>query len=232
MSIASLPTRMASPVGLPPLENGDRLARDEFERRWEAMPWLKKAELINGRVSMSAAAVRTDRHGHPHSRLILWLSTYAIHTPGVQDADNSSLYLDLDNALQPDAFLRIHSERGGQSQLAAEGYVEGAPELVAEVAASSASIDLHDKLKVYRRHGVREYVVWRVYDEAVDWFVLEQGRYNRLALEGEYYKSRVFPGLWLDAAALVRGDGLEVLRVLQQGIASPEHAAFVSRLKG
>ncbi len=29
---------------IPPLENGDRLNRDEFEQRYEAMPSLKKAE--------------------------------------------------------------------------------------------------------------------------------------------------------------------------------------------
>jgi hypothetical protein len=158
------------PGGAPPvfpLENGDRLTRDEFERRWAAMPHLKKAELIEGMVHM-AAAVRTDHHGHPHSRIMLWLSTYAIYTPGVQDADNASIQLDLDNEPQPDGFLRIARELGGQSEITQDGYTSGAPELVAEVAASSASIDLHDKLNVYRRHGVKEYVVWRVLENECD----------------------------------------------------------------
>jgi Uma2 family endonuclease len=214
-----------------PLEPGDRLTREEFERRWKAMPHIKRAELIEGVVYM-AAAVRADRHGHPHSRLMVWLGTYAIHTPGIQDADNSSLLLDLDNEPQPDALLRIPKELGGQSEVTSEGYVSGAPELVAEIAASSASIDLHGKFHVYRRHGVQEYIVWRVLEEAMDWFVLEEGRYRALEADaGGVFKSRVFPGLWLDAPAMVRGDGLAVLKVLQEGMNSEEHAQFAARLK-
>src|SRR5207302_3112701 len=103
---------------------------------------------------------------------------------------------------------------------------------LAEVAASSASYDLHVKLDAYRRNEVREYVVWRVLDQAVDWFVLREGRYELLLVdEAGLYKSEVFPGLWLDPAALVRGDLASVLQALQQGLASPEHAAFVARLQ-
>jgi Uma2 family endonuclease len=149
----------------------------------------------------------------------------------VQGGDNSTLRLDLDNDPQPDAFLRILPEFGGQSRTA-NGYVEGATELIAEVAASSASYDLHDKLNAYRRNGVREYVVWRVYDQAIDWFVLREGKYDRLSLTPEgLYQSEVFPGLWLDPAALLRGDLALVLQVVQRGLATPEHARFVNRLE-
>ena len=121
---------------------------------------------------------------------------------------------------------------GGQSRMSADGYVESAPEWIGEIAASSVSYDLHDKLNAYRRNGVREYFVWRVLDREVDWFVLREGRYERLALSASsWYQSEVFPGLWLDAAALLRGDLATVLNVAQQGIASPEHAAFVQRLQ-
>jgi Uma2 family endonuclease len=121
---------------------------------------------------------------------------------------------------------------GGQARLSADDYVEGGPELAAEVAASSAAIDLNNKLRVYRRNQVQEYVVWRVLDGAVDWFILAEGRYDRLVLGPDgVYRSRVFPGLWLDAAALVRGDLAAVQRALQQGITSPEHAAFVAALQ-
>lgn len=54
---------------LPPLENGDRLNRFEFERRYEAMPQVKKAELIEGIVYMPAA-LRFKSHGQPHSRIL------------------------------------------------------------------------------------------------------------------------------------------------------------------
>jgi Uma2 family endonuclease len=213
-----------------PLENGDRLTRAEFERRWKAMPQVKHAELVEGVVYM-AAALRIDQHGEPHAFIMTWLGTYAFATAGVQMGDNASLQLDLDNEPQPDALLRIHRECGGQSEMTHDGYVSGAPELVAEVAASSTSIDLHAKLNVYRRHGVREYVVWRVLEDEIDWFVLNEGRFDPMSTdEGQVYKSRVFPGLWLDAPALIRRDGAAVLKTLQQGVATPEHAEFVARL--
>jgi Uma2 family endonuclease len=119
-------------------------------------------------------------------------------------------------------------ECGGQARLV-DGYVTGAPELVLEIAASSASYDLHEKLNAYRRNGVREYVIWRVWDEAIDWLVLRQGRYEPLAPVDGVYRSEVFPGLWLDAAAVLRSDLARVLEVLQQGLAGQEHADFVRK---
>jgi hypothetical protein len=146
--------------------------------------------------------------------------------------DNSTVRLDLDNEPQPDAVMIIDPARGGQARVSADDYIEGAPELVGEIAASSAGIDLNSKLRVYRRNGVREYLVWRVLDQAIDWFVLRHSRYERLAPGSSgAYQSEVFSGLWLDPSALVRFDLAAVLQVLQQGLASPEHAAFVTRLQ-
>lgn len=212
-----------------PLENGDRLTRAEFERRYEAMTHVKKAELIDGVVYMPSP-VSLEYHGSPHADMMTWLGVYRAAAPGVQVGDNSTVRLEGDNEPQPDGFLRLATP-GGQSRIDEDGYVEGAPELMAEIAASSASYDLHDKLDVYRRHNVREYVVWRTYEEAVDWFVLRRGRYGRLPLTDGVYQSRVFPGLWLHPGALVRGDLATVLQVLHRGLASPEHAAFVARLR-
>ena len=215
---------------VPPLENGDVLTRAEFERRYETMPHLKKAELIEGVVYVPSP-VRHQSHGHPHTRLITWLGYYEANTPGVQASDNSTVRLDLDNEPQPDGLLFIDPACGGQAHIDAADYIAGAPELVAEVAASSASYDLHVKLRVYRRNGVREYLVWRVLDQAVDWFVLRAGQYEPLPVDTEgLLRSEVFPGLWLDPAALLRGDLATVLAVVQRGLASPEHAAFVARL--
>jgi len=215
---------------LPSLEPGDRLTRAEFERRYEAMPHLKKAELIEGVVYMPSP-VRHRRHGRPHGRLITWLGVYEAATPGVEIGDNSSARLDLDNEQQPDALLLIAPEHGGQAKIGADDYIEGAPDLAGEVAASSVSYDLNVKLNVYRRNGVREYIVWRVLNRAVDWFVLRDGQFERLLPDSQgLLKSDVFPGLWLDSAALLRGDMATVLAIVQQGIATPEHAAFVARL--
>ncbi|BAY19296.1 hypothetical protein NIES21_51560 [Anabaenopsis circularis NIES-21] len=146
---------------IPPLENGDKLTRAEFERRYHAMPNLKKAELIE-RVVYVASPVRAKTHGKPHSRIMTWLGTYEAATLGVETLDNTTVRLDADNEPQPDALLRI--EQGGQSSITEDDYVEGAPELIVEIAASSASYDLHEKLKVYRRNQVQEYLVWRVYN--------------------------------------------------------------------
>jgi len=215
---------------VPPLEPGDRLTRAEFERRYEAMPGLKKAELIEGVVYMPSP-VRHQLHSLPHSLLVGWLVQYRGGTPGVFPGDNATTRLDLDNEPQPDALLFIDPARGGQARVSEDDYIEGAPELVAEVASSSASYDLGAKLHVYRRNGVREYVVWRVLDEEVDWFVLRHEQYQRQEPDAQgLLRSEVFPGLWLDPAALVRGDVATVLAAVQQGLATPEHAAFVARL--
>ncbi len=219
------------PRSIPPLESGDRLTREEFERRYEAMPNVKKAELIDGVVYMPAA-VRYEGHGRQHAILNGWLAVYVAGTPGVEAGDNATVRLDLDNEPQPDLLLRLPESLGGQSRVDADGYLEGPPELVAEIVASSAAYDLHQKLNVYRRHGVREYIVWRVLDEKIDWFILREGRFDRLAPDaGGVYKSEVFPGLWLDAAALLRGEQAAVLNVLNEGLASPEHAEFAERLE-
>lgn len=143
-----------------PLENGDCLTRGEFERRYQTLPFLKKAELIEGVVYMSSP-VRVS-HGESPAHLLGWLYTYLMATPGISLADNTTVRLDADNEPQPDALLRI--QVGGQSRISGDGYIEGAPELMAEVAGSSASLDLRDKLRVYRRNQVQEYLVWRVYE--------------------------------------------------------------------
>jgi Uma2 family endonuclease len=226
----SLALKYGSPV-IPPLEQGDRLSRAEFERRYEAMPHVKKAELIEGVVHMPSP-VRANRHSDPHADLMWWLGTYRVSTPGVRVSDNGTVRLDEENEPQPDASMRIEWAYGGQARVDEDDYVEGGPELAAEVASSSASIDLHDKLRAYQRNNVREYIVWRILDGVLDWFVLRRGRYAPLKPTKEgIYQSKVFPGLWLDAAALTRFDLTRVLEVAQQGVASPEHARFVAKLQ-
>ncbi len=214
------------------LEPGDRLTRDEFERRYAAMPSLKKAELIEGVVYMPSP-VRVRRHGGPHAKVITWLGNYEAKTPGVEVADNATARLDLENEPQPDAMLYIAPELGGQVRITPDDYIEAAPELVAEVASSSASYDLNTKLDAYRRNGVQEYIVWRVLDQQIDWFVLRGGRYERLEPDDRgVVRSQVFPGLWLDTAALLRGDLAGTLQVLDEGLATAGHAGFVTRLSG
>lgn len=222
---------LSTPVQLPPLESGDRLTRYEFEQRYQAMPHLKQAELIEGVVYV-ASPVRANFHGQPHASIVGWLLVYSAATPGVYLADNTTVRLDADNEPQPDALLRIEPEVGGNSRVTEDDYIEGAPELIAEIAASSASYDLGDKLNAYRRNGVQEYIVWQSYENKLDWFRLREGRYVALEPDGEgIIRSEVFPGLWLSVAALQGGNLAEVLAVLQRGLQTPEHQAFVERLQ-
>jgi Uma2 family endonuclease len=216
---------------VPPLEPGDRLTREEFERRYEAMPRVRKAELIEGVVYMPSP-VRHRRHGRPHFRLISWLGAYEAETPAVEGGDNSTARLDLANEPQPDALLLVDPDCGGQARFSDDDFLIAAPELAAEVSASSASYDLHSKLAIYRRAGVQEYLVWRVLETQLDWFILRGHDYERLQPGADgLLRSHVFPGLWLDAAALPRGDQARVMAVVKQGLASSEHAAFVARLQ-
>ncbi len=217
--------------GIPPLEPGAHLSASEFLRRYEAMPEVKKAELISGIVYM-ASPVRLDQHGEPDNLIQTWLGNYSIATPGVKAAANSTLRLGPDDVPQPDGLLRITPECGGQAQLDAKGYLRGAPELAVEVAASTASLDVREKLTAYRRASVREYLVWRTEDGAIDWGTLEEDEYRPLPQsEDGSLRSRIFPGLWLHTGTLIARDGAAVLAKLREGLQSPEHAAFVEGLK-
>lgn len=216
---ATRSTRKIAPnPNILPLENGDRLTQAEFERRYDAMPNLKKAELIEGIVYMGSP-LRIRQHGNPHARVMTWLGVYWAATPGIELGDNSTVRLDADNEPQPDALLRI--ETGGQSILSKDDYIEGAPELIVEIAASSVSIDSHTKLNVYRRNEVQEYILWRVEEEELDWFQLKEGKYiQQQTNDAGIAKSEIFPGLWLDCSALLTGNLARVIEIVQQGIAS------------
>ncbi|MBD2514034.1 Uma2 family endonuclease [Nostoc sp. FACHB-973] len=216
---------------LPPLESGDRLTRPEFERRYAAAPHIKKAELIEGIVYI-ASPVRHEQHGKPHSRVITWLGVYQSLTPGVDLSVEPTVRLDLDNEPQPDAVLFIEPDAGGQTRLSSDGYIEGSPELIVEIAASSVAIDRGSKKQVYRRNGVLEYVIWQSYENQIEWFCLIDGEYQLLSPSADgIIRSQVFPGLWLAVEALLNNQMVQVLEVVQGGLKSAEHNAFVQQLQ-
>jgi Uma2 family endonuclease len=215
---------------VPPLETGDRLTAREFERRYDAMPGLKKAELIDGVVYVPSPT-RWDLHAVQHQALSAWLGTYWAHTLGVQAGQSATLRLDMENEPQPDLSLIILPSCGGQAAIDEDRYIVGAPELVAEIAASTASLDMNAKFRLYLRSQVREYIVWRVLDDAIDWFVHRGGEFQQLARDSAgIIKSEIFPGLCLDSEAMIKLDLPRVLKVLQEGICSPEHSVFVAKL--
>jgi hypothetical protein len=229
---AVTPTTEPTLPRFPPLQTGDRLTRDEFERRYHAMPHQFKAELIEGIVYVMGPPVTDPGHSLPHFRFIGWLAFYEANTPGTAGGDNGTIRLDLDNEPQPDTFLRVLPSFGGQTRDTEDKYIEGAPELIAEIAGSSVNYDLHEKLNAYRRNGVREYIVWRTWDRELDWFKLQQGQFVKQSPDEQgWIKSSVFPGLWLDVKSLLAGESKQVLAVLQQGINSAEHEEFVAKLE-
>ena len=204
---------MAPMTAVPDLESGDRLTRAEFHHRYCARRNLGKAELVEGVVYV-ASPVRVSVHARQHADIMGWLAVYRSLHPDVQVADNGTVLLGEDNEVQPDAAL--WREEPGGPHVTERGYLEGAPQLVVEVAASSASYDLHDKLAAYRRNGVREYVVWRVLDGMIDWFRLREGAYEWVEPnEWGVVESEVFPGLRLHVPRLLAGDLAGVLRELE-----------------
>ena len=231
------------PPLVPPLVNGDYLTRDEFHRRYEAMGRGVRAELIEGVVvvhqtSGMASSVSLDKHSEPHSLLHGWAFVYFARTPGLRLGIDGTIFADLDNEAQPDVLLGIPESLGGQTRVLTRGgkqYLSGVPELVGEVAASTSSTDLNAKLKAYQRNGVREYIVLltEVQPPTVRWLVSDGGRLSDMTPDPAdgLLKSRAFPGLWLDADALLRADVGRLVAAVERGCATPEFAAFAEELK-
>jgi Uma2 family endonuclease len=213
---------------IPELHNGDHLSRDEFMRRYEAAPPGVWAELIGGEVYMSSPV--GGKHGLYHVELDLVLGTYKAHTPMVEAADNVTTYVDHESATQPDSMLRLLEKFGGQSYWNEENYLEGAPEFLGEIAHSSVAIDLGRKRNRYEEVGVIEYVVVCVEQQELHWFHFPSKRELKPNSDG-IYKSRVFPGLWINGPALLARDSAKLLATIQEGCASKEHAAFLKKMQ-
>jgi Uma2 family endonuclease len=214
---------------LPPLENGDRLDQKTFHARYEGMSADTRAELIGGIVYMSSPQKRP--HGRCQRLLSRWMGEYEEATPGTEGLDNSTSILGGESEPQPDACLLILPEHGGQTWENAEHYLCGAPELVAEVAWATESIDLHGKKADYEKAGVREYIVVALRMQRVFWFVRRRGHFKEMAAAADgILRSDVFPGLWLDPSALLHHDSKQLMTVLRRGLRSPQHTAFVAKL--
>jgi len=240
-TMQTTPVPVVAPVSIPRLQNGDRLTRVEFERRYLAMPEVKKAQLIEGIVYMPSP-VRYTQHAGPHAIVMGWLTHYVCKAPQIKIGDNGTSRLDEDNEPHPDAMLLLPKHMGGTAWIDDDGYVSGAPDFVCEVSASSVSIDMHAKLNAYRRNGVREYLVIRTEDQAVDWFELVDGQYQPQTPDAQTpdaqtpddsgrLSSKLFPGLWLDTAALLAGDLAKLFACVDKGTATTEHQEFVKKLE-
>ena len=214
LAVANKPSAAASSPSRPlPLESGEFMHSREFLRRYERMPQVKKAELIEGVVYMGSPV--SVRHAKPDALIQGWLVAYVSRHPETEALTNATVILDAENTVQPDALLRRLPEHGGLTRVNDDGYLAGPPELIVEVATSSASIDLRDKRRAYCRNGVREYLVWLVAEARLEWFCLEGDDYRPQLpdAQGMLY-SRVFPGLQLPVAPLLAGDTAQVLATL------------------
>ena len=209
------------------LHNGDRMNREEFHRVYQRMPEHFQAELIGGTVYVASPLKR--RHGTNHLPLGSLFFAYEGNTPGIESGDNTTVLLGDDGEPQPDLFLRILPEHGGQSRTTDDDFVLGAPELVAEIAHSSRAIDLHAKKDDYTLYGVQEYLVVCLREQELRWFDLQSGGELSSDADG-ICRMRSFPGLWIHGEALLAKDYHRLMEVLQQGFATAEHAEFVARL--
>jgi Uma2 family endonuclease len=217
------------PKTLPPLEAGQHLDQATFHERYAAMPPETRAELVGGIVNMPSPL--SNDHGEDDNDVGGWLFTYKMFTPGVGSPNNATVKLDPKGEPQPDCQLRIPRELGGQTYVDNDGYITGAPELVIEVARSSRHFDLTVKKADYERAGVREYVVIALDPNEVYWFIRRGDRFEDWPPGPDgIHRSEVFPGLWLDADALFVKDRRRLITVLEQGLATTEHTAFVAKL--
>jgi Uma2 family endonuclease len=229
MSTVEERSRASTTTSVPLLAEGQRLSQAEFHRRYEAMPPETRAELVGGIVYMSSPM--TADHGESTPDVTIWLGLYRRRTPGVRQADGATLMLGDYGEPQPDALLRIDPEHGGSCYANEENYLTGPPELIVEVAKSSRPIDLGAKRDDYERAGVREYVVVAITTDEIHWHVRRDDKLVRISPDADgIYRSSVFPGLWLDPGALLRGDLDGLIAMLERGLATSEHAAFVARL--
>jgi Uma2 family endonuclease len=209
------------------LHNGDRMNQPEFHKRYETCPDDVKFELVGGIVYM-ASPLRYP-HGTYHLKLGAVFDIYASATPGVEGADNTTTILGEEAEPQPDLLLRIVEECGGQSKVDEDDYLQGAPELIAEVAHSSRSMDLNQKKDDYYRSGVLEYVVLAVEEEELHWFHFPSGDSLDADRKG-VHRSKVFPGLWIHTPSLLEKKSGSLHRVLRRGLATRSHQEFIKQL--
>jgi Uma2 family endonuclease len=208
--------------------NGDRLTQPKFHRLYEATPPEVKAELIGGIVYITGP--KSLRHGEPHASFAAILGNYEAATPGVEAGLGATVILGEESEPEPDLYLRLLPQYGGMTRVNEDEYLVGPPELVIEIAHSSVAIDLHAKRLDYEKAGVLEYLVLCVAEGELRPFDLKTGRELTIEDDG-VFRSKVFPGLWIDAAAILSGDTRRLLSVLQKGLKSTGHAAFVKELE-
>jgi Uma2 family endonuclease len=187
------------------------MTRQEFHAAYANYEGLARVELIEGVVYLPSP-ISLAGHARPQSLVLFWLNAFAAAQPAVEAVGPASVLLDDQNEPEPDAML-LRTTPGWLNE---EGFLVKIPELAVEIANSSRSRDLHQKLRAYERNGIAEYVVWRVSDGEIDWFELREGRYVKRAADASgMIESREFPGLVMDVPAMLAMDRAKVLAALK-----------------
>ncbi|MBI2761360.1 MAG: Uma2 family endonuclease [Chloroflexi bacterium] len=193
------------PPMLPMLESGDRLTQTDFHRRYEARPDIHKAELIAGVVYIGGRVPAA--HGTAHAHLGGWFGVYAAGHRDVEVSIRPSLIISDDSEVQPDVVMFRTIGARTRMRHTPDGYLEGTPDLIAEIAMSDAAYDFYDKKEVYRAAGVPEYIVWDSYNNRLRWFRLRIGAFEVVTpSSGGFVESAIFPGLRLNVPALLADD--------------------------
>jgi hypothetical protein len=160
-----------------------------------------------------------------------WLDEYEEATPGTECLPGATNIMGLESEPEPDHPLLVLPEWGGQTWVNERGYLAGSPELIVETSWSTESRDLHQRKDDYEKAYVREYVIVALRSQKVFWFIRRAGKFAALRPGKDgVFRSKAFPGLWLDPVALLQNDRARLLAVLRAGLASKEHAAFVAKL--
>jgi Uma2 family endonuclease len=204
------------------------MKQPEFHRRYQACPEDEKFELVGGTVYM--ASPLRQAHSDYDDEVGFALGLYRRATLGVQVTHNATTILGEESEPQPDLALRVLPEYAGQSRDTEDDYIEGPPELLVKIAYSTRAIDMNQKRRDYRRAGIVEYLVLCIEEQELHWFHFPSKQRIRPNRQG-ISCSRIFPGLWLDARALLAKDSARVEEVVRQGLASDEYTAFVARLE-
>lgn len=201
---------------VPPLESGDVLDADEYWRRYQSTPVGLKAERIRNRVFIMSP-LRAVQHGNPHALLSLWLGTYALEFSSLTVSNNATIRLNAENDPQPDLCM---IRRDGQTHYDEDGYLIGPPELIVEIAGSSASYDFGEKRDVFDAAGVAEYLVYETVGGRIAWWTRQNGALHEIVPENGNYQSQMFTGLWLDSDALRSCDATKLIATLRSGLES------------
>jgi hypothetical protein len=216
---------------VPPFENGDRLDQKTFHDLYERTPFRFRAELVDGIVYLKIPKpVRLRRR--PRLSLSVWLGAYEAETEGVQIAMHATNILIDRNETHPYQTVIVDPALGGRTSINADDFVEGGAELLVEIAERSCSLPYHKKFEQYQKANVREYIIVNLESRNFNWFTNTANGFQPIKPNADgIMKSRVLPGLWLDREATLNDNNKRVRAVLDSGLASPEHAKFVTKLQ-